>query len=377
MTPARGPVRFAIIGPGKGADLHARALAALPDAELVAVVGRDVGHARRFAAAHATRSFGSVEEARSSVGAEALIVCTPHPHHATHALAGIGSGLHVLVEKPMALTTADVDRMIEAAKGRGVILGAVAQRRWYPTARRVKDALAAGKIGEPALGEVEVLGWRDAAYYAMDPWRGTWKGEGGGVLVNQAIHQIDLLVWFLGPVAEVYARWDNFNHPGIAVEDSAVGLVRFASGALGSIVASNSQRPGLHARVHVHGRSGASVGVQTDSGSTFVAGVTTHVEPAINDLWTVPGEEDLPARWHIEDARAGADPLVDYHRLQLADFAAAARSGGTPAVSGEDARLTVELLEALYRSQELAGPVRLRPGAQPRVARPSAMAHTS
>jgi len=370
---SRNQVRVAIIGPGKGAQLHAQALAGLREAELVGVIGRDPERAERFATAHTTRTFGSVEEARSQAGAEALIVCTPHPLHAEHALTGIAAGLHVLVDKPMALTTSEADGMIDAARAHGRILGAVAQRRWYTPVRRIKDAIVAGKIGEPVLGEVVVLGWRGDEYYAMDAWRGTWRGEGGGVLVNQAIHQLDLLVWFFGPVAEVTAAWDNFNHPGIEVEDSAVALIRFANGALASVVASNSQRPGLYAYVHVHGRSGASIGVQTDRGSMFVAGLRSEVEPAINDVWTVSGEEGLPARWRSEDAVAVAevDPLIHYHQLQLADFVAAIREGREPAISGEDARLTVELLEGLYRSQESGGPVRLRRAPQPRATRPS------
>ena len=136
----------------------------------------------------------------------------------------------------------------------------------------MKAAIDDGRIGAPGLATVEVLGWRSPEYYAMNPWRGTREGEGGGVLVNQAVHQLDLACWFLGPAAEVDGWTANLNHPEIEVEDTAVAVVRFVNGALASIVASNSQRPGLHARIHVHGRNGASVGVETDRGSSFVAG---------------------------------------------------------------------------------------------------------
>lgn len=362
----------AIIGPGKAAELQARALAGVAGARLVAVVGRDARRAGRFAARHGTRHAASLGDVLDA-GAEAAIVCTPHPLHAEHALQAIELGLHVLVEKPMALTSADADRMIGAARAGGVLLGAMAQRRWYPPVRRIKEAIDAGRIGRPTLAEVVVLGWRGAEYYAMDAWRGTWAGEGGGVLVNQAVHQLDLMTWFMGPVADVYAAWDNVNHPEIEVEDTAVGVVRFANGALGSIVASNSQRPGLYARVHVHGSSGASIGVQTDRGSMFVAGVTTEAEPAINDLWTVPGEEELLPGWQADDVAASGriDPLTHYHRLQLADFVAAIRDGRAPAVGGDEARLTVELVEALYRAQELRTPVRLQRSPGPRTSIPA------
>jgi predicted dehydrogenase len=201
------------------------------------------------------------------------------------------------------------------------------------------------------LGTVEVLGWRGPEYYAMDAWRGTIAGEGGGVLVNQAVHQLDLLSWFMGPIASVDAALANVNHPGIEVEDTAVATIRFASGALGSIVASNSQQPGIHANVHVHGRNGASVGVETDRGSSFVAGVS---EPSLprNDLWTIPGEEHLPDVWARDDAvlAATVDLATHYHALQLRDIVEAIRDGRRPAVDGHEGRRTVELMAAIYRA---------------------------
>jgi len=139
-------------------------------------------------------------------------------------------------------------------------LGVISQRRWFPAVRRVREAIDAGKIGVPALGQVIMLGWRDEAYYRSDPWRGSWAGEGGGVLANQAPHQLDLMQWFMGPIAEVCAYWDNLNHPYIEVEDTAIAIFRCQNGALGNILVSNSQKPGIYAKVHVHGRSGASLG---------------------------------------------------------------------------------------------------------------------
>ena len=201
------------------------------------------------------------------------------------------------------------------------------------------------------LATVEVLGWRGPEYYAMDAWRGTLAGEGGGVLVNQAVHQLDLVSWFMGPIASVRSVVDNLNHPEIEVEDTAVAIVRFASGAVGSIVASNSQKPGLHANVHVHGRNGASVGVETDRGSIFVAGVTPPTL-ARNDLWTITGEEHLPAEWAREDeARAASVDLgTHYHEMQLRDVVEAIRGGRRPAVDGHDGRQTVELMAGIFRA---------------------------
>ena len=137
------------------------------------------------------------------------------------------------------------------------------------------------------------MGWRDEDYYRMDAWRGCWSTEGGGVLLTQTPHQLDLFQWFMGPIAEVFGYWDNFNHPYIEVEDTAIAVVRFQNGGMGTILVSNAQKPGFYGKIHVHGSNGASVGVQTDGGSPFVAGVTEVVEPPINDIWTIPGEEHL------------------------------------------------------------------------------------
>jgi UDP-N-acetyl-2-amino-2-deoxyglucuronate dehydrogenase len=347
-----GPLRVGIVGPGKGAVPHALAARALDETQLVAVCGRDPGRTGAFAAEHGATPFTELERMIAEARVELVIVCTPHPTHAEVGVRAARAGAHVLVEKPMALHPDDCERMIVAARDAGVRLGVVAQRRWYPPVRRMRDAIDRGAIGEPVLGTAVVLGWRSPEYFEMDPWRGTWAGEGGGVLVNQAVHQLDLLTWFLGPIADVHGRHANLNHPTIEVEDTAVATIRFGSGALGAVIVSNSQDPGLYARVHVHGRTGASIGVQTDGGSTFIAGVTTAAKPAVNDLWTVRGEEQLLAAWQSEDraSAATADPMTSYHRAQLRDFAGAVRDGREPAVTGEDGRRVVELIDAIYRS---------------------------
>jgi UDP-N-acetyl-2-amino-2-deoxyglucuronate dehydrogenase len=212
-----------------------------------------------------------------------------------------------------------------------------------------------------------VLSWRGAEYYAMNAWRGTLAGEGGGVLVNQAVHHLDLACWFLGPATEVDGWTANLNHPDIEVEDTAVAVARFASGALATIVASNSQRPGLHGRIHVHGSNGASVGVDTDRGSVFIAGVSLPSEP-LNDLWTIPGEEDAPGRWTAEDrvALGGVDIATHYHELQLRDIVGAIREARPPAVDGADGRAAVSLMRAIDAAARTGGRVQVAVEVTPR-----------
>lgn len=358
----------AIVGPGKVAHTHAQAVMALPAARLVAVCGRDEARTAAFAAQYGIRSFTNLAEMLADRAVQVVVICTPHPLHAEQAIQAAEAGVHVLVEKPLALTSADCDRVIAAAARAGVRLGVVSQRRLYQPVQRLKAAIDSGKLGRPALGTMTVLGWRSAAYYAMDPWRGTWAGEGGGVLVNQAVHQLDLFQWLMGPVAEVFGYWANINHPSIEVEDSAIAVVRFASGALGTIVASNAQNPGLYAKLHIYGSNGASAGVQTEGGSMFIAGVSGVVDPAFNDLWTLPGEEGLLSSWQAED-RAFAqsiDPTQVYHQLQLADFLDAVRSGGEPLVSGSEGRKAVALFEAIYEAQRSGKPVKIAPSEESR-----------
>jgi UDP-N-acetyl-2-amino-2-deoxyglucuronate dehydrogenase len=210
------------------------------------------------------------------------------------------------------------------------------------------------------LGVVAMFNWRDEAYYRSDPWRGRWDTEGGGVLVNQAPHQLDLLQWLMGEIDEISGDWANLNHPGVEVEDTALAIVRFRSGGLGSVVVSLSQKPGLFTRVHVHGSNGAGVGVETDRGASFVAGVSSIVEPPLTDLWNIPGEEDRLARFQAED-RAGFAAVVAttyYHRLQIDDFLRAVVDDRPPLVTGEDGRQVVAMFTAVYRSRLDRGPVK-------------------
>jgi UDP-N-acetyl-2-amino-2-deoxyglucuronate dehydrogenase len=327
-------MRVAIVGCGKVAHLHAAALARIPEAELAAVCDADGARAQSFAAQYGARAVENV----ASAGVDAAIVCTPHPQHAPATIEAAEAGVHVLVEKPLAATVADCDAMIAAARRNNVRLGVVSQRRWFEPVRRMKEAIDAGKIGRPVLGAVTMYSWRDEAYYRSDPWRGRWDTEGGGVLINQSPHHIDLLLWMMGPVEEVTGRWANLNHPYVEVEDTALAMLRFRGGALASIVVSLSQKPWIYTKIHIHGSNGASVGAQTDTGATFIAGMTAAAEPPFNDLWTIPGEPTpQPSR---------AEP--DYHELQDRDFLRAVLDGREPSVTAEEGRAVVDVIERIY-----------------------------
>jgi len=354
-------VRTALIGCGKVGQIHAAALTTLEEADFVAVCDASAERAAAFANRHGARAYTDVESMLRDTQPEAVLIATPHPLHAAPTVLAARAGAHVLVEKPMAASLADCDAMLTAARDNGVLLGVISQRRLYEPVLRMKAAIDAGKLGRPALGVFIMYSWREPTYYESDPWRGKWATEGGGVLVNQSPHQLDLLQWLLGPIAEVSGYWANVNHPGIEVDDTAVAIVRFQSGGLGSIVTSVSQKPGIYTKVHIHGSNGASVGVETDRGATFVAGMSSVTEPALNDLWTIPGEEHLLAAFQAEDRVrfAQVDPTTHYHRLQIQDFLRAIREGRRPLVTGEEGRVVVEMFTAIYRSNRDCKPISL------------------
>jgi len=346
-------VRFGLVGCGKVGGLHAIAIATCASAELTAVCDASVERAQAFAARYGGRAFGSLEEMLKSGLVDAITICTPHPLHPEAVIAAAAHGVHAITEKPMAASVEDCAAMIAASRAAGTKLGVISQRRWYPPVARMKAAIDAGRIGRPILTTFIMLSWRDEAYYQADPWRGKWSTEGGGVLINQSAHQLDMLSWFGGDIEEVTGYWGNLNHPYIEVEDTAVAAIRYRNGGLGSIVASVSQKPGIYTKVHVHGSNGYSVGVQTDSGATFVAGMGAPTgDYAHNDVWTIAGEEHLRAEWEAEDKQtfASVDLTSHFHALQLEDFARAILDGRAPLVTGEDGQRTVELFTAVYRS---------------------------
>ncbi len=347
-------VKTGIIGVGKVSHLHAAALQKAEGSQFSGVYCTlSFENAKKFAEQYHVKAYPTIEDMIRKGGVEAVTIATPHPFHADSTVKALKAGAHVIVEKPMASSLEDCDAMIRAAKETRKKLAVISQRRLYAPVQRIRKAIDEGKLDRPILGTVTMLGWRDQKYYESDPWRGKWKEEGGGVLVNQAPHQIDILQWYMGPVEELYGCWDNLNHPYIEVEDTSIALIRFRNGALGNILVSNSQNPALYGKVAVFGRNGAVAGVQTDGGAMFVAGMSTITEPPINDLWTIPGEQDKLKQWQKEDAEffSSIDPTKHYHQLQLQDFMQAILENRDPMITGEEGRKTVEIFTAIYRSQ--------------------------
>jgi predicted dehydrogenase len=352
-------LRTAIVGCGKVATTHALAYRALPNSQLVGVCDISAERAEAFGKKFEVKGYTDLARMIEAEKVDVISICTQHTQHPIAVETAAAAGVHSISEKPLAIDLPSCDKALSAARAAGVKLGVISQRRWYEPVQRMKAAMDSGKLGKPALIMVTMLGWREPAYYLSDPWRGTWKGEGGGVVVSQAPHYLDLLCWFMGEVQELHAYWDNYNHPAIEVDDTVVATVRFKSGAMGSIVLSNSQKPGLYGKIHVHGSSGASVGAEIDSGSPFISGVTEKMDPPFNDVWSVPGEEKCLAGWNAEDRSRPWDVMTHYHEMQLGEFLDAIQEDREPAVNGEDGRRVVELFTAVYHSQEQGAVVQL------------------
>jgi len=351
-------IRAGIIGCGKVGHMHAVAFQRVAGVELVAACDSDLRRANEYAEKYGLAPYDDIGKMVRDSKVDAVSICTPHPLHASGAIAAMEAGAHVIIEKPLASTLKDCDAIIAAAEKHGRIGGTICQSRFKDPCRRVRQAIDEERIGTPVLGIVSMLSWRDEAYYNMDPWRGSWKHEGGGVLINQAPHQIDLIQWYMGPISHLYGRWANLNHPYIEVDDTAVAVIVFKSGALGSIVVSNSQNPAVHGRVQISGSNGSTIAVKTDSGAMFIAGVSGVTEPPTNDMWTIPGEQPMLDEWRKQDSDLFLRTDINhYHFLQLQDFIRAIKDGSSPHIDLREGRKTVEIITAIYRSTRDNAPV--------------------
>jgi predicted dehydrogenase len=342
-------VRVGLIGCGKIAVTHATALDQLDEAEFVACCDREIDRARQMAAEHhVPHVFDDAEALFRSGLIDAALVCTPHPAHEAVVVAAAKAGVHVLCEKPISISLAEADRMIEAADAAGIKFGVVFQRRFWPSSQRIRNAIDDGKLGKLTLGECIVRIWRPRDYFESDPWRGKWATEGGGVLMNQAVHAIDHLQWFMGPATEVIGRHATLRHGEyIDVEDTAVAIVKFENGALGLIEATSTIEPNIGFRVSVHGDRGATVSSWENPEGVL----------GVNDVWTIPGEEHMREEWEAVDRDKPGFPL--YHLLQIQDFLQSIIEDRQPAVTGKDARNSLEIILAIYESSRSGLPVSL------------------
>ena len=336
-------VRFGLVGCGGIGAVHAKAIELVDEAELVAVCDVDLARARKLAEEHGVAHvFPDVKSLLDAIALDAVTIATDHKQHFAPTMAAMARGVHAIVEKPITVSLAEAHKLLEAARANGVKLGGVFQRRFFPAAQRMHSAIDDGRIGRVTVAECVALLGRDRAYFARDAWRGTWKGEGGGALMNQTIHMIDMLLWMVGVPNEVYGRWGTLKHGEyIDVEDSACAVVGFENGAMASIVATTTlesieKAPGF--RLAVHGAKGYTLGLSE----------RPELTQAITDQWPFDSGETVSA-WAA--AEGGESGFPGFHSDQLRDFARAIIEDRKPIVTGFDAVQALEVIKAVYLSE--------------------------
>jgi predicted dehydrogenase len=339
-----GDLGIGIIGAGTIGAVHARELATVDGARVVAVADPTEAAGRALADAHGAAWHPGIEEVVARDDVDAVVLCTPSGLHPEGAEVAAAAGRHVITEKPMAITLDGVDRMIGACRDAGVALCVIFQYRFNRDAVLLKRAVEQGLLGDLVLGNALVHWHRTQAYYDdKGGWRGTWAMDGGGALMNQSVHAVDLLQWILGPVDSVFAYTATAGH-AIETEDLATAALRFRSGAVGMIQGTTCAHRNYPLRLELRGTAG---------GATFEqARITEWDGPDPGDLLSADELERLPPAEPDEGLGPG-------HRRQLQVVVDALRDGGQPPIPSSDARTAVEIILAVYRSAAEGRPVQL------------------
>jgi predicted dehydrogenase len=334
-------LRIGIVGAGNISETHARAAQSIPGAEVVAVHGENRERTARLAAAHGATAYDDYARFLEH-GLDLVVIGSPSGRHADQGIAAARRGLHILVEKPIDTTTERADALIAAADAAGVKLGVIFQDRLHPAVAEIKSMIDTGTLGMPVMISGRVKWHRPPEYYGASRWRGTWALDGGGALINQAIHTVDLVQWLFGPVTLVYGRTATRVHE-IEVEDTAAAVLDFASGAIGTLEAGTSFYPGYARRLEITGSEGTIV--------------LEHDRLERVDLRSESGPHAVSAG----DANASASsPVVSdatAHQRVLEDFIRAIETGADPMCPGREGRKSVALVRAVYESARSGQPV--------------------
>jgi UDP-N-acetyl-2-amino-2-deoxyglucuronate dehydrogenase len=351
MATAQHQYRWGIVGCGVIAPTHASAIAGLPNAHLVAVTDIVPEKAKAFAEERGAAWDADLDALLARTDIDVVSVCVPSGLHADIGIRAARAGKHLVMEKPIEVTVAAADRLLDAVASAGVQLTVISQHRFDAGIQRLKELVDQGRLGRVILGDAVVKWYRSQDYYDSGDWRGTWALDGGGALMNQGVHQVDLLCWIMGEVDEVTALCATQAHT-IEVEDVALALLRFRSGAVGLLQATTAAYPGFPERLEVSGTGGSVIVEGSEIRSMELADEKGDVGAYGGKVSSVP---PLGAA-----GSAAADPAalaVEAHRAQLAEFLTALDNGGQPPVTGDEARADVALIRAVYDSARTGRPV--------------------
>jgi predicted dehydrogenase len=348
-------LRFGIVGCGVIGPVHAEAIASLPDAELISVVDINLEKAQELADAFRVKPYTHLQHMLDNEPVDVVIICSPSGLHGELACQVMRSGRHVIVEKPMEITREAIDEMLRVQQETGVKLAVISQHRFDEATLQVHDLVEEKAFGRLVLGNAIVPWWRSQQYYDSGDWRGTWKLDGGGVLMNQSIHSIDLLQWLMGPVKSVYGYTDTLVHR-METEDVAVAILRFTSGALGTIAATTGAYPGVTTRIEIFGDQGSAV-IENDRLSYL------HLSRDDQETISAYGVSPQERKKEEDTASTSKNPVAlsaNSHALQIADMIRAIREDGAPLVDGNEGRHPVEIILSIYESARTKKEVMLK-----------------
>lgn len=335
---------FGIIGCGMISAFHARAIGEVRGAKLVACFDTREEAASRFGAEYNCAAYTNLDAMLADPKLEIVTIATPSGAHMEPAVAAANAGKHVIVEKPLEITLKKCDRIIEACAKNKVQLGAIFPSRFHDSSQKLKRAIDAGRFGRLTVGDSYVKWFRTQAYYDSGAWRGTWALDGGGALMNQAIHSVDLLTWLMGPVVEIQARTATLAHQRIEVEDVAVAMLRFENGALGVLEATTAAYPGYLKRIEIHGSDGSAVLEEEDLKVWDFAKSRKEDQAILAEMQrkrsTGGGASDPSAIGHHG------------HAMQFRDFVDAVKKNRPPAIDGHEGRRSVEIILGVYKAAE-------------------------
>jgi predicted dehydrogenase len=344
-------IGFGIVGCGMISSFHARAIADVRGAKLEACFDTRAESAEKFASANGCRAYSNLGKMLADPKVSIVTIATPSGAHMEPAVAAARAGKHVIVEKPLEITLKRCDRIIEACEKAGVQCSAIFPSRFHDSSVKLKKAIEGKRFGRLTLGDAYVKWFRTQAYYDSGAWRGTWALDGGGALMNQAIHSVDILTWLMGPVAEIQANAATLAHERIEVEDVIVATLRFENGALGILEATTAAYPGYLKRIEIHGSEGSALLEEEDL-----------------KAWdfSKPRKEDKAIleqmKLHKSTGGGAADPAAighHGHAIQFRDFVDAVKKNRPPAVDGHEGRRSVEIILGVYKAAETGKTVKL------------------
>lgn len=345
---------FAIVGTGLISTTHCEQISAIEGAKVVAIYSRQKEKAKSLAEKAGADWYTDYQEMLKRKDVDIVSIITPSGTHADMAIEAARAGKHVIVEKPMDISLVKAQQMIDVCREHHVKLSVISQHRFDPSAVKIKADIDSGRFGKMVLGQTSVNWFRPQSYYDKSKWRGTLKMDGGGVLINQAIHTIDLFQYFMGEVESVYAHTAILAHEGIEVEDVAVATVKFKNGGLGTIVGTTAAYPGLSARLEIIGTNGTAV-IENDQLIKHYLRDPNNEMEAIN-----LAEVENPDGGDLD--HASGDPAAldgTSHRLQFIDMINSIKEDREPLVNGEEGLKPLKIIFAIYHSARTGQPVKM------------------